>query len=189
MWRRASYALAYRTGRTPWDTGVTPPEVVDLIEGPSALPAGRALDLGCGTGTNVEYLARHRWDAVGLDASTRAISAARQRVADVARASVLQADVTRLALVALGGPFDLVLDIGCYHSVARHRRRNYAIGVAEQTVVGATLFVFAFEGSRAVGVTTQEMRDRFAPWFEPVGRIMGTRPPGAAWYRLRRVSG
>jgi hypothetical protein len=31
------------------------------------------------------------------------------------------------------------------------------------------------------------MRDRFAPWFEPVGRIAGTSPPGAAWYRLRRV--
>jgi hypothetical protein len=32
------------------------------------------------------------------------------------------------------------------------------------------------------------MRDRFAPWFEPVGKIPGTEPPGAAWYRLRRVS-
>jgi hypothetical protein len=31
------------------------------------------------------------------------------------------------------------------------------------------------------------MRDRFAPWFDPVGRIAGTQPPGAAWYRLRRV--
>jgi hypothetical protein len=32
------------------------------------------------------------------------------------------------------------------------------------------------------------MRDRFAPWFEPVGRIMGTKPSGAAWYLLRRTS-
>jgi SAM-dependent methyltransferase len=188
MWRRASYALAYRTGRTPWDTGITPPEVVELIEGPSALAPGRALDLGCGTGTNVEYLARHGWLAVGLDASTRAIADARQRIADVGRARVLQADVTRLPLVPLGEPFDLVLDIGCYHSIARHRRADYAIGVAEHTVVGATLFVFAFKGGGAIGVTAREMRDRFAPWFEPVGRIVGTQPPGAAWYRLRRVS-
>jgi SAM-dependent methyltransferase len=187
MWRRASFALSYRTGRTPWDTGITPPEVVELIEGPSALVLGRALDVGCGTGTNVGYLARHGWEAVGLDASSRAIAAARQRVAEISRASVMQADVTRLASLSLGAPFDLVLDVGCYHSVARHRREDYAAGVAEQTITGATLFVFAFAGRGATGVTAREMRDRFAPWFEPVGRIAGTQPPGAAWYRLRRL--
>jgi hypothetical protein len=36
------------------------------------------------------------------------------------------------------------------------------------------------------GVTPGEIRDRFAPWFDPVGRIRGRRPRGAAWYRLRR---
>ena len=35
----------------PWDTGITPPEVVEAIDGPEALRPGRALDLGCGTGT------------------------------------------------------------------------------------------------------------------------------------------
>lgn len=191
MWRRASYALAYRAGRTPWDTGITPPEVVELIEGPSALVPGRALDVGCGTGTNVGYLGRHGWEAVGLDASSRAIGVARQRVAEIPRASVMQADVTRLPSLSLGDPFDLVLDVGCYHSVARHRREDYATRVAEHTTAGSTLFVFAFAfafaGRGAIGVTAREMRDRFAPWFEPVGRIAGTQPPGAAWYRLRRV--
>jgi hypothetical protein len=43
------YGLLYRRGLTPWDTGVTPPEVVELVEGKTAMPAGRALDLGCGT--------------------------------------------------------------------------------------------------------------------------------------------
>ncbi|TMK17193.1 MAG: methyltransferase domain-containing protein [Actinobacteria bacterium] len=68
MWLRHAYRWMYRTGRTPWDTGVTPPEVVDLIEGPAAVAAGRALDLGCGTGTNVRYLAQHGWEATGVDA-------------------------------------------------------------------------------------------------------------------------
>jgi hypothetical protein len=52
------------------------------------------------------------------------------------------------------------------------------------------LFVFAFGPTRSVlplGVSGREMRDRFAPWFEPVGRIRGERPPGAAWYLLRRT--
>jgi SAM-dependent methyltransferase len=190
MWRRLSYALAYRTGRTPWDTGVTPPEVVDLIEGPDAVPTGRALDLGCGTGTNVAYLAHHGWAATGVEADGRAVEAARRRRLPERDARVFHGDVTRLDELPLDGPFDLALDIGCFHSIAPARRDGYAEGLAAHTAAGATLFVFAFArrpGLISIGVTPREMRDRFAPWFEPVGRIAGTHPPGAAWYRLRRV--
>lgn len=191
MWRRLWYAHAYRTGRTPWDTGVTPPEVVDLIEGSDALQPGRALDLGCGTGTNVAYLARHGWTATGVESDARAFDAAERRLRGANGARVFRGDVTRLADLPVDGPFDLALDIGCFHSVAPAGRDGYASGVAARTMPGATLFVFAFAsraGRMAVGVTPREMRDRFAPWFEPVGRIAGTQPLGAAWYRLRRVA-
>ena len=187
MWRRLYFAFAYRTGRTPWDTGITPPEVVDLIEGPSALTPGRALDLGCGTGTNVAYLARQGWDAVGVDASRQAIDAAVQKVDEVPGARVLLGDVTRLGTLPLGDPFELVLDIGCFHSIPPNRRDDYAIGVAERTLPGATLFVWGFPEGRVLRIGAREMGDRFAPWFEPVGRIAGREPPGAAWYRLQRV--
>jgi SAM-dependent methyltransferase len=191
MWRRLSYALAYSTGRTPWDTGVTPPEVVDLIEGADALAVGRALDLGCGTGTNLAYLAEHGWDATGVEADRLAFEAARDRLGAVDGARALRGDVTRLDRLPVDGMFDLVLDIGCFHSVAPGRRDAYASGVVARTHPGALLFVFAFarrRGPTPIGVTTREMRDRFAPSFEPVGRIAGTQPPGAGWYLLRRTA-
>jgi SAM-dependent methyltransferase len=191
MWRRLSYAAAYRTGRTPWDTGMTPPEVVGMIEGAEALPVGRALDLGCGTGTNVAYLAELGWDATGGEADGRAFEAARDRLSSVDGARAFRGDVTRLDRIPIEGIFDLVLDIGCFHSIAPGRRDAYARGIAACTREGATLCVFAFAprpGLVPIGVTAREMRDRFAPWFAPVGRITGTRPPGAAYYLLRRTA-
>jgi SAM-dependent methyltransferase len=189
-WRQLSYRWMYRTGRTPWDTGITPPEVVELIEGPAALAPGRALDLGCGTGTNVVFLADHGWNATGVDAEPIALDVAREKVADVAGARVLLGDVTRLASLGLDGPFDLLLDIGCFHSIPRSRRDAYARGVARLSGSGATLFLFAF-GPRGVlppvGLSASEMAHRFEPWFRPVGRIAGREPPGAAWYRLERT--
>jgi hypothetical protein len=40
------YGFLYRVGRTPWDTGVTPPEVAELVEGKTPLPPGRASTWG-----------------------------------------------------------------------------------------------------------------------------------------------
>jgi len=185
MWRKAAYAVSYRTGKTPWDTGVTPPEVVELLR---ELAPGCALDLGSGTGTNVAYLAHHGWQADGVEGSARAIAMARASVGGTAGIRLFEGDVTRLDRLPLLERYDLVLDIGCFHSIGAHRRDASAREVAAHTGDGARLFVFAFARRRSIGVTPREMRDRFAPWFEPVGRIAGTSPPGAAWYLLRRTS-
>jgi len=189
-WRRLLFRWLYRTGRTPWDTNVTPPEVVDLIEGREALVVGRALDLGCGTGTNVRYLAEHGWDATGVDAEPLAVERAEEKIHDTANARVLLGDVTRLSSLDVPGPFDLVLDIGCFHGIEPSRRDAYASGVADRTRPGAALFVFAFgagTGFLSVGISGSEIAHRFEPWFRPVGRIPGKQPPGAAWFRLERL--
>src|SRR5262249_28326532 len=74
---RLLYEIAYRVGFVPWDTGAPPAELVAAVEGPNRLAPGRALDLGCGTGTNVVYLCRHGWQVTGVDMVGRALSLAR----------------------------------------------------------------------------------------------------------------
>ena len=55
--RYARFSERYASGDTPWDSGITPPEILELLD---ILPAGCALDLGCGSGTVIRDLLRQR---------------------------------------------------------------------------------------------------------------------------------
>lgn len=181
---------AYRRGRTPWDTGVTPPEVVEEV---STLEPGRALDLGCGTGTNVLWLVRRGWTAVGVDFSALAIESARRKADSTADAAFIEGDVTRLHELGVVGPFDLVLDIGCFHSVPMRRRDDYVRGVAAVARPGARMMIFAFGGwFRWPGSTRTrepEIHRRFGGAFELERVVRGRHPAGSAWFYLRRRDG
>ena len=108
-------------GQPPWDTGVSPPELFDFIKNN---PPGRAIDIGCGTGTNVITLAQAGWRVTGVDFAPRAIKIARQKLQRSGmQANVLVADVTNLSGIA--GPFDLALDLGCFHGISREGRAKY----------------------------------------------------------------
>lgn len=121
MFRRCFFELKYLLSAPPWDTGVSPPELLAFIE---SRPPGRALDLGCGTGTNAITLARRGWQVSGVDFSRRAIHLARQKAQTAGvQVDFRLGDVTRLD--DLQGPFDLILDIGCFHSLSPPGRLAY----------------------------------------------------------------
>ncbi|HEY5903132.1 MAG TPA: class I SAM-dependent methyltransferase [Anaerolineales bacterium] len=112
MLRRLSFMFWY-LGRPRWDSGISPPELLEYIE---SHPAGRAIDLGCGTGTNVVTLARLGWQVTGVDFVPRAVAIARRKArAAGVKARIVVGDVTRLR--GISGPFDLALDLGCFHGV------------------------------------------------------------------------
>jgi 2-polyprenyl-3-methyl-5-hydroxy-6-metoxy-1,4-benzoquinol methylase len=97
----------------PWDSGISPPELLKFIDDH---PAGRAIDLGCGTGTNVITLARNGWQVTGIDFASRAIQIAKRKAKKAnMTAAIAVGDVTRLNNIS--GPFDLALDMGCFHGV------------------------------------------------------------------------
>ena len=180
--RRILFSVWYLLpGRRRWDTGVTPPELERFV---ASHPPGRALDLGCGTGTNVVYLARHGWEAVGVDFAGRAIAKARGRARDAGvSGTFLVGDVTRLAVA---GPFDLALDLGCLHSIAVSGRAGYATGLARAVRSGGTFLLYAFAPSGPTfGLTREDVRTTFAEAFEIVGVEEGKGRP-SAWYTLVR---
>jgi cyclopropane fatty-acyl-phospholipid synthase-like methyltransferase len=184
MLRKLWFDLAYRFTQPRWDTGITPPELVELIE-TRQLPAGRALDLGCGTGTNVLYLARHGWQAIGVDFVGWAIDAARRKArAAGLTANFHRADVTRLNF--LQPPIDLALDIGCFHSIAAERRPAYIAGLTRLVRPRGLFLCYAFKPeAQAGGPAVDEMTDLFAAGFELRQVEHGQGTP-SAWYTFAR---
>jgi SAM-dependent methyltransferase len=184
----------YRRGFTPWDSGVPPPELVEVIEGARRLPAGRGLDLGCGTGTTAVYMASKGWAPTGIDFVPRAIRVARARAAGAhLSVSFFVGDVTRLHQLPVEPGFDLLFDQGCFHSLPEAAQPAYAREITRMARRGATFLLYAFgrqpEAHRRPffpkGITPDEVRARFTD-FDLVEARPGTDPFGSHWYTLRR---
>jgi len=188
------YRLAYRVGRPRWDADEPRPELRELVEGRQP---GRALDLGCGTGTDAVFLATRGWDVAGVDFVPEAIEKAKARaLAARSSARFVVGDVTQLRLAGVNGPFDLVTDIGCYHGIPAGLRDAYAAEVAAVCRPGADLYVAGISDPpatwrllRAHGVTSAELSDRFGADFDFIDeRTVGSIGRGAhfALYHLTR---
>jgi SAM-dependent methyltransferase len=192
------YRVMYRVGFTPWDTGEVPRELRALVDGPGALAAGRALDIGCGTGTQSVYLAQHGWRVTGVDVVDRPLARARAR-AEAARVAVdwIKADVAELGALGIEPGLTLAFDRGCFHGLNDGQRTAYAAAVTALAAPGATMLMMAFAPSRVPvappGVEETEIVARFDGWAmsaaepdsegEPAGPM---RNIPRTWYRLIR---
>jgi SAM-dependent methyltransferase len=163
------FRIFYRVGFTPWDGHPLAQRLRDLVEGAgdtSALPAGSALDLGCGTGDSSIYLAEHGWKVTGVDFVPKALDKARAKAA-AADASVnfVHADVTHLSQAGIGADFQLIVDNGCLHNMSDVDRDAYVREVSAVAAPDARLLIVAFPpGGRfgVPGIDPAEMEPRFA---------------------------
>ncbi len=131
----------YEAGAVPWDRPAPPPEVTASA---AALPAGRALDLGCGLGRASLYLAALGWTVDGVDFIPQAIAEARVRAAQAglaAQAAFHQGSVTDLGF--LSGPYDFALDVGCAHGLGESDLRAYHREMLRLLKAGALYLLFA----------------------------------------------
>ena len=132
------FRIFYRVGFTPWDGHPIAENLQNMVEGTSdepPLPAGSALDLGCGTGDSSIYLAQHGWKVTGVDFVPKALDKARAKAAAAGLSiNFVQADVTHLSQAGIGTGFPLIVDNGCLHNMSDDDRDAY---VREVSAVAA----------------------------------------------------
>lgn len=126
-------------GHPAWDTGISPPELNELLD---KIPPGSALDVGCGTGTNLLTMAEEGWQVTGLDLAWLSVLKARRKLHRAGfKAHVFRGDITKS--LSLRGPFDLVLDIGCFHSLPQEGRQQYRDNLDRWLKSGGTYLLYA----------------------------------------------
>jgi SAM-dependent methyltransferase len=161
------YQAFYRIGFTPWDGHALSSALRELIEGPTALPAGTAIDIGCGTGDSAIYLARHGWQVTGVDVAAKALEkAGAKAAAEHVRVDFVRADATRLSSAGVGKDFALILDSGCLHGMSDDARDRYVAELGAVAAPQTRLFIVAFAPGGQVGVRGidhAEIERRFTP--------------------------
>jgi len=164
----------------PWDVGVPQPELIALLD--VFPPAGRVLDVGCGTGTLAIAIAERGLSVLGIDLAPAAIDQARNK------ATTTTPDVSRLVEFRVGdalhpsqfpGPFGAVVDTGFFHLFGSAERECFAKELAAVLTTGGRYYLlgFAFDSPMPNAprqVREDELRTLFAP--EHGWRVLALRP-------------
>jgi SAM-dependent methyltransferase len=141
---RAAWEARYRSGDLPWDTGRADLHLTRLVEGRPLGPC-RALEIGCGTGTDACWLAGRGFDVTAVDIAPTAVSMAREKARSAScEVSFVVGDFLETELG--GAPFRLAYDRGCFHvfetdaeraALARNVSRHLGAGGLWLSLVGS----------------------------------------------------
>jgi SAM-dependent methyltransferase len=119
----------YKTGATPWDLGRPDSNLTDMVI-KGLIPSCKALEIGCGTGSNAVWLAQHNFSVTATDVSEVAIDKARERASGAGvECTFLLSDFLNDKVP--DAPFGFVFDRGCFHSFdSDEERKQFAEKVA-----------------------------------------------------------
>ncbi|HUI69314.1 MAG TPA: class I SAM-dependent methyltransferase [Spirochaetia bacterium] len=178
---------AYRLPITFWGDVRIPPELKALAkENRSA----KVIELGCGIGRYCRFMAKQGLATTGIDFSTVAIDRAKKRASqDANQPRFVVGDVTNLGPVT--GPFDVSLDIGCFHCLDENEREKYVAELFRILKPGGTHLMWAMDTTpppNSSQLTAEMVRTAFLDGFE-LGKVAASRRRIAKshWYWLTRL--
>ncbi|GAB90271.1 class I SAM-dependent methyltransferase [Gordonia rhizosphera] len=168
------YSFAYAVRFTPWEEAgqANADALAEMFarEEAERCGPGKALDLGCGTGSHTVELAQRGWQVTGVDLVDKAVERARKRIADAGvNAKVLRADLTSMSSDVVGTGYGFFLDLGCFHGLTPQEQQAMARSVTALANPEATLFMMAFEkpaGPRFMpqGATVETIEAAYRDW-------------------------
>ncbi|MDH3247866.1 MAG: class I SAM-dependent methyltransferase [Acidimicrobiia bacterium] len=167
---RPIYDWMYRRG-APWE-GSTKHDFVDLLSSGRLFPGTigpRAIDIGCGIGDYSRLLVGHGFEVIGVDLSPVAIERARSTsMSNSQSPRFVTADLLDLP-PEVGGPFDLLVDIGTLDDFPRTRRPEAVNVITSLTRPGSVLYLWCFYGfDRDLPLVSFQGASRYlAPGIEP----------------------
>jgi cyclopropane fatty-acyl-phospholipid synthase-like methyltransferase len=136
-----SFESAYLGTPPPWDIGRPQPAIVMLAE--TGQITGSVLDVGCGTGENVLYLAERGFAASGVDGAPTAIKKAQAK----AKGRGLNASFEVGDALDLSVPkrlYDTVIDSGLFHVFSDQDRTRFAESLRRVIRLGGVYFLMCF---------------------------------------------
>jgi SAM-dependent methyltransferase len=163
----------YTSGRYRWwHLSRTPPELLEALADGWIAPPARVLDLGCGLGVELAALAGRGFQAIGIDTSPVAVERARRAHPEV---EFVVGDVLELPFE--DESFDVIIDRGCFHTLAGADRPRYEREAWRVLRPGGHFLLRAFRASGAGernDMSPGVVRRHFARWAivaEADGRI------------------
>jgi cyclopropane fatty-acyl-phospholipid synthase-like methyltransferase len=152
----------------PWFFAELDPDVRGALEA-EGIRSGTLLDVGTGPGTQALALAGLGFAVTGTDVSQAAVDQASARAAAAGvRAAFVRDDILA---TKVGGPFDVLLDRGCFHVMSPAERPRYRES-ANALVKPGGIFLLKCFSSKQPGemgpyrFTEVELRALFSPAFE-----------------------
>lgn len=122
-------------GQRPWEQDT--PQVKEWLTFLQSANSGKALDLGCGTGTYCGELAAAGFNVTGIDISPKAL--------EIARASYPNVQFIQQDLNNLKNPstdlYDLILDVKTFFAI---RERNYYLQQIKSMLAPSGFFILQF---------------------------------------------
>ena len=158
----------YRGSRMPgWDAGRVASQLRKAVEEGKVKP-GKALILGCGTGTNAIFLAQKGFDVTALDVAPTCLKIAEDKARKAGvRVRWLVADASNPPQMP---PYDFLFDRGCYHHVRWVDLKGYIRGVSNLTRPGGQFLLLSFRETETrkgkPRVKESQIRDDFSAAFD-----------------------